>query len=289
MFLGMNVIHAEKSIMLNSQAYIHNMVKELQDDGTLSKQLPTPKTPLATKTRFSREDCAGKPNAKSKYRTYTARINWLAVTTRPDLAFAAHVLAKVADDPNEIHYEALYRVICYAANTAEIGLKYKKQPRKTRNQIVSSADSSDCDDPNTRKSTSGYVTMMNGAAIAWASKTQTIRTLSSCESEIVASCDAIRDILWIRYMTASQQRGQQAATPLGQDNASAIKIQENPWLSQQSRSKHIHRRWLWQYDHIKEGNIRLHKVDTTEMESDCFTKALGRQAFEKLRSKFMSQ
>ena len=289
MFLGMNVTHAKKSIKLSSHAYINNMVKELQADGTLPKDLPTPKTPLAVKTRISRDDCAGKPRAKSKYRTFAARINWLAVTTRPDLAFAAHVLAKVADDPSEIHYEALYRVICYAAHTAKVGLKYTKQKKAERNQIISSADSSDCDDPTTRKSTSGYVTMMNGSAIAWASKTQTIRTLSSCESEIVSSCDAIRDILWIRYMTESQQRGQHGATPLGQDNASAIRIQNNPWLSQQSRSKHIHRRWLWQYDHIKEGSIRLYKVNTTEMESDSFTKALGRQAFEKLRAKFMSE
>lgn len=289
MFLGMNVRQDKHGIKLSSTAYINNMIKELQADGTLPAVLPRPKTPLSVKTRLSREDCPGTPSAKSKYRTYAARINWLAVTTRPDLAYAAHTLAKVAHDPSEVHYEALWRVVCYAANTTHIGLQYKKQKPERLNQIVSSADSSDSDDPTTRKSTSGYVTMMNGSAIAWSSKTQTILTLSSCESEIVASCDAIRDILWIRYMTESQQRSQRNATPLGQDNASAIRIQENPWISQQSRSKHIHRRWLWQYDHILKGNIRLVKVKTTEMESDCMTKPLGHQSFVKLRAMFMSE
>lgn len=60
--------------------------------------------------------------------------------------------------------------------------------QRGRNEELTTFCDSDYDvDLNDRKSTSGYVYMLNGGAISWSSKEQPIVTLSTTEAEFVAA------------------------------------------------------------------------------------------------------
>lgn len=48
-------------------------------------------------------------------------------------------------------------------------------------------------DANDRKSTSGYVFLMGGGVISWASRKQTIVATSTCEAEYVAMCTVCKE------------------------------------------------------------------------------------------------
>ena len=49
-----------------------------------------------------------------------------------------------------------------------------------------------------RRSTTGYVIKIAGAAVSWSSKKQTTVALSTAESEFVAASACVSEILWFR-------------------------------------------------------------------------------------------
>eukprot|EP00961_Rhodomonas_salina_P085350 1146259-Rhodomonas_salina.1 len=64
---------------------------------------------------------------------------------------------------------AARRILRYLAGTADLGLTYVAQPESRANLLWGFADADHAGDPDSRRSVTGYVTMMCGAAISWAS------------------------------------------------------------------------------------------------------------------------
>jgi hypothetical protein len=288
-FLGANISQTSEHIKLSQRAYIDTWVAELRADGTITGPLPKPTTPLPCGYEINRKHCPGNPTVKSKFRTLVAKIGWVSLVSRPDVAFAAHSLAKVAMDPSPEHIELGMRVVAYLANTSDIGIQYNRKNNQNQHHLRASADASHQSDPTSRKSTSGYIAYLNGGALNWVSKGQTLVTLSSCESEIVSAVEATKDVLFLRRMIADQRTSTEPATELEQDNTSAIMIIENPDLALSgSRSKHIHARYLWVKQNIDAGEIILKQVRTDDMTSDFFTKSLSPPKFLRFRSMIMS-
>jgi len=69
--------------------------------------------------------------------------------------------------------------------------------------------------------------------------------------------------------------------PLWCDNESAIKISLNP--VQHFKMKHIEIRYHFIRDHIRQGEIELHYVNTHDNLADIFTKPLDEARFRELR------
>ncbi len=51
------------------------------------------------------------------YRSIIGKLNYLAQTTRPDIVYATHLLAKYSSDPREPHGEAVLYLMSYLKNT----------------------------------------------------------------------------------------------------------------------------------------------------------------------------
>ena len=65
---------------------------------------------------------------------------------------------------------------------------------------------------NDRKSTSGYLFMINGAAISWKSRKQTCVALSTAEFEYVALVGATQEVTWIRHLLENLHNGKTEQT-----------------------------------------------------------------------------
>ena len=74
-------------------------------------------------------------------------------------------------------------VVGYIKNTIDLGLTYSRDSEISPMAYVD-ADYGGCRD--TRRSTSGYVFIMAGGAVAWSSKRQATVALSTVEAEYVA-------------------------------------------------------------------------------------------------------
>eukprot|EP00961_Rhodomonas_salina_P193839 2617050-Rhodomonas_salina.1 len=69
---------------------------------------------------------------------------------------------------------AARRILRYLAGTAHLGLTYKAQPKSSENLLWGFAKADHTGDSDTWRSVTGYVMMMCGAAISWASNRQAI-------------------------------------------------------------------------------------------------------------------
>ncbi len=54
--------------------------------------------------------------------------------------------------------------------------------------------------PESRRSTTGFMLMLNGAAVAWKSKRQSVEALSSAEAEFIAASALVQEVIYTRRL-----------------------------------------------------------------------------------------
>lgn len=68
-----------------------------------------------------------------------------------------------------------------------------------------------------------------------------------------------------------------------EDNNGAIALATTQRIT--DRTKYFHVKWHFFWDHVKNGDVTVEKIDTKEQIADFLTKGLVREVFEKLRAK----
>ena len=117
-----------------------------------------------------------------------------------------------------------------------LGLRYKDDDT----ELVGYSDADWAGDLNDRKSTSGYVFMLGGAAISWKSCKQGCVALSTAEAEYMALASAAQEALWMTRLINEFRVFEASIMPpvkIYEDNQSGICIAKNQ--QQHGRSKHI--------------------------------------------------
>lgn len=136
------------------------------------------------------------------------------------------------------------------------------------------------------KSTSGYIFLLTGGPISWASKKQITVALSSTEYEYIAMGLATQEALWIQLLLNEMNINQHFATPvllchpinLNVDNQSAITLTHNP--EYHGRTKHIHIHYHFLQQQVTDKNIHFTYIPTTQQAADGLTKPLEKFAFQ---------
>ncbi len=127
-------------------------------------------------------------------------------------------------------------------------------------------------DQEDRKSNTGFVFKLNGAAISWVSRKQNCVTLSSMEAEFVALTEATQEVVWLRKVLAEMGEIQTNPTCMFEDNQSCISFVKNGRLNK--RSKHIDTKKNYIKD-MCDKEIMLRYCPTEDMVADIMTKPLG--------------
>ncbi|KAJ3494544.1 hypothetical protein NMY22_g20057 [Coprinellus aureogranulatus] len=152
--------------------------------------------------RFNMSDCNPAPEEveamrSTPYLSALGAILYLALMTRPDIAYAVGYLGRFSANPGPKHWAALKHLLRYLKGTADYKLTYKGDGATVRFDTYCDSSHGDCID--TGRSTGAYVTTMaGGRAISWSSKLQTVVCLSSTEAEYIAAVEAGKEILWMR-------------------------------------------------------------------------------------------
>nr|GEY74862.1 putative RNA-directed DNA polymerase [Tanacetum cinerariifolium] len=132
---------------------------------------------------------------------------------------------------------------------------------------------------NTRKSTSGGIQFLGDKLVSWMSKKQDCTTMSSAEAEYVVLSASCAQVMWKR--TQLKDYGfNYNKIPLYCDSQSAIEISCNP--VQHSRTKHVHTRYHFIKEQVKNSIIEVYFVRTEYQLADMFTKALPEDMFKYL-------
>nr|GEU29163.1 retrovirus-related Pol polyprotein from transposon TNT 1-94 [Tanacetum cinerariifolium] len=132
---------------------------------------------------------------------------------------------------------------------------------------------------DTRKSTSGGIQFLDDKLVSWMLKKQDCIVMSSAEAEYVALSASCAKVMWMR--TQLKDYGfNYKKIPLYCDSQSAVAISCN--MVQHSRTKHIHTRYHFIKEQVKNGIIKLYLVRTEYQLADMFTKALPENRFKYL-------
>ena len=159
---------------------------------------------------------------ETQYRSMVGSLLWLSQGTRPDLATITNMLAKYQSYPTPKHIESAKYAIKYVKGTKSLGITFDTEtdlnissfvhfPIKTP-QLTGIADANwgpqdqSVPRPNDKpqkldlfksRSLSGHLITLHGP-IHWSSKRQKITARSSCEAEIYATDECVKDILHLR-------------------------------------------------------------------------------------------
>jgi hypothetical protein len=210
------------------------------------------------------------------YQSLIGTLMYAMLGTRPDIAFAVGVLSKYSSNPGPIHWDQAAHVLRYLVGTKNHGLTFDGNNQDSDDLssiILGYTDSDWAGDIDTRRSTSGYVFLMCGAAVSWSSKLQTSPALSSTEAEYMACTRAAQEAIWLRQLLEQLGFQQTSPTDLLGDNQGAIALAKNP--GDHPRTKHIELRYHFIRFAISDGHILLDYIPTSRMAADGLTKGLG--------------
>ena len=150
-------------------------------------------------------------------------LNWLSISTRPDIATITNLLAKYTAHPSPGHLTHVKHVIRYLKGTKSKGIAFSTAPNSKLESFVKfpicpSTITSLCDanwgpqdqskpkpnesreiEPFKTRSLSGFL-LWYGGPLHWVSKRQTITARSSAESEIYATDECTKSLLHLSFI-----------------------------------------------------------------------------------------
>jgi hypothetical protein len=256
--------------------------------------------------KLSEKDCPSTEKEKEVMRKYPYReavgkLLYLAIATRPDIAYAVGVLCRFNVNPGPKHWGAVKHLLRYLKGTKDLKLVYAPNSSTAPSTLhyslepdpASKSDTTDklftthCDadlggNPDNSRSTAGYVVQVRSGAVMWGSRLQKHVSLSSTESEYTTASSAAREVIWMRYFMDEIGYDTTAPSTLFMDSGSAIQVAKNP--EHQSTMKHVHRCYHWIREKVEAQELRVTHVAGNDNVADIFTKPLGKIKFELFRS-----
>ena len=268
-------------LWINSKQYI---LRKLEEFGmTDCKPVGTPINPSIS---LSKDDSPKTPDEieamrNVPYMSAVGSLLFLALVSRPDIAYAASVLCRFNSCPGMAHWKAVKHVFRYLSGTIDYELEYGPDP--SANDLITVMSDSDLGgNKDNGKSTTGYIIKVGSGVVSWCSKLQPVVTLSSTEAEFVAANATGKEVKAIRSLL--HDLGYTFATPtiIHVNNQSAIKVSKNP--EHHGRMKHLDCSFYWLHDQVLHGVFEPQYLPTEDNAADMLTKALAKPKVEKFRS-----
>ena len=278
----------------------------MRDDSTYQRALE-----LATGPTTSQEQEHIQKQAGFSYRAAIGELIYAMVVARPDISFAITKLSQYAANPAIEHYNAVKQVFAYLNHTKGDGLTYWRinpshelpdmplpqprssisdRPEATVSQPQEPLAYSDSDwgsDRAHRKSVTGMLILIGGAAVVYKTKYQKAVALSSTEAEFVSASDTGKSALYVRSILEDLGFQQDSPTKLHIDNAGAVFM-----VSAQAptkRTRHVDIRYFALLDWSTTKRLMAVNIPTDKNPSDAFTKAVGRTKFHQHADSYMGR
>jgi len=291
LILGMRITRdRHKNILtIDNEVYINRMLTRFKMKDCHPKSTPASHEKLIPTPKYEEDK-----EDKQLYQSIVGALNYLQQASRPDIALATNQLCRYASNPGPQHMIAAKRVLRYLRGTTTVGLTYSGGDKRfdMSEQLPISIDTwTDADwggDLIDRKSTTGYVIKIGNCSVSWATKKQPTVALSTAEAEYMAISAGMQESLSIQQLLYEILGTSiiTSACNIHTDNQSAISISKDDVNHQ--RTKHIDIRHHFIRDHVRNGDMKITWVPTSQQTADILTKPLGRIQHTKLRHAIMN-
>ncbi|KAK1681229.1 hypothetical protein QYE76_042077 [Lolium multiflorum] len=250
---------SRRLIGLSQSTYLDKILKKFRMDESKKGFLPMLPGKVLSKTQGPATADERERMSKIPYASAVGSIMYAMLCTRPDIAHAVSLTSRYQSDPGMEHWTAVKNILKYLKRTKDIY-----------------TDASWNTDPDDSKSQSGYVFILNGAAVSWSSSKQCTVAKSSTESEYIAASEASSEAVWMKRFIVELGVVPSALDPLVIycDNTGAIANAKEP--RSHKKLKHIKLRFHSIREYIEDGEVEICKVHTDLNVADPLTKALPR-------------
>ncbi|KAM1818334.1 hypothetical protein ACFX11_000139 [Malus domestica] len=224
------------------------------------------------------------------YASAIGSLMYAMICTRPDIAYAVSITSRYQSNPGSEHWTAVKTVLKYLRRTKDMFLVYGGASELQVEGYTDADFQSDVDD---RSSNSGYVFTLNGGAVSWKSKKQSLIADSTTEAEYVATAEAGKEAFWMMKFITELGVVPTITSPvtLYCDNNRAIAQAKEPRAHQ--KNKHIDRRFNIIRRYAAEGKINILKVASADNVADPLTKPMSQiqldRHMEKMGIRYMGR
>ena len=185
-------------------------------------------TPIDLNQKLTEEMC---PNNDDKlqqmkdvpYMEAVGSLLFAAQITRPDVCFVVNMLSRFSQNPSKARRNAVKRGMRYLKGTVDKSLIYIGKS----SEIIGFCDADWDSDIDSRRSTTGYVFIHQGAAISWATRRQRTIALSTTEAKFMSLVAAVQEFIWFNRFQKELIGAVTKSMVIYCDNRSAIHIATN--------------------------------------------------------------
>jgi len=258
--MGINIYKTKDGYKINQEDYINKIIKNYNMNKTKLINYPCSKI-------FKYERINEKPVDVGKYKSLLGSLLYVAIKSRPDITYAVNQASRNCEHPTTIDYKALLMILQYLKVTIHKSIHYNG-----KNKLVGFSDAYYANDEATRRSVSGYIFLLGNSPISWKSQIQRNVTLSTAETEFVSLTECAKHGIWLKNLF-EEITNKNVLIKIKVDNKACIAIAEDE--NAKGRCKHIDTRYKFIQEKIKEKNIKLEYVRTTEILADPLTKPVS--------------
>ena len=320
-FNGVNILQTKWFVKVSCEDYLTRILTDHAWRDLKASNLPVPmrsdpgyqrQLETASRPRNEAEQLVIQQQAGFSYRTATGELIYALVAARPDISFATTKATQFGSSPALVHYQAVKAIFAFLNNTLTDGLIFwRRSPRDDlpdvpfpalrSNQLdtlpplrtdpyapVTFSDSDWGADTLHRRSVSGIIIMVAGAAVIYKTHYQKAVALSSTEAEFVSASDAGKMALYVRSLLQDLGFSQEATpTPLHIDNRGALHMVTAG--ASTKRTRHVDIRYFALLQWAESGQLCARPIPTSHNISDSLTKATGRIKFHQHADIYMGR
>ncbi|KAI7953792.1 hypothetical protein MJO28_006339 [Puccinia striiformis f. sp. tritici] len=275
--VGVEVTRTANGFLLRQKKLVDKILNEHWDHITVAR------TPLPSGyTTTTVGESEGDRSTSTDYLSIIGSMSYLAVGTRPDLAYAVNYLARFSACPAPDHWKALRHVVNYIANTKDRFLTI--HPVDTSNPLKCYSDAGWGGE--FQRSSYGIFLTFYDVPILWIARRLHTVAASTCHAEYMALGMATRQLLWVRELI-KDILGFEFTGQLICDNEAAIKVGKDD--SSNKRTRHTDREFYITNQALFEKKATLVWTPTDKQLADILTKALTPEKHGLLASKVQGE
>lgn len=269
-FVGIQIDRnrSEGTIKIHQAGYIQRLLSKF--NMLSANPISTPADPHVRLQKSTTEE-----NVSFPYSQAVGALLYLAIGTRPDIAFAVGVASRYMCNPSKTHVTAVQRIFRYLLSTPNLGLTFS---RRTPPILEGFCDADWANDIDDRKSIGAYIFTFCGSVISWSSKKQTCVATSTTDAEYMSLSQAAREALWIQKLFKDLNI-EVKILKIYCDNSGAVSLASNPQIHQ--RTKHIDIIHHFVREKVLEKSITVERVPSSHQLADILTKPLAEPLFSK--------
>jgi hypothetical protein len=264
--LGMKIARVGNSIRLSQDNYTNKILSTYG-----MKNCRTVTTPLVPNTRLvpaTPQEQAEFNSLGINYRRAIGLLNYLAVSTRPDISFAMSQLSQYLETPGSKHWAACIHLLRYLSGSSSRGLTLGA----SISPIQIYVDADHANDRVNSYSYFSYLVLVGGGIVSWKSKKNPTVSSSTTEAEYTALYEGGREAIWMARLLECLGIPNQGPIQLLCDNQAAIALSKNTVFHDRTKHFRVHLHWI--REKVADNTISPQYISTHSNLADFLTKSL---------------